>query len=96
MKINIDKTSGLRIDGVLQGFSCLSIVVISYRFCLLTGFPVEIVNGCLQGYTVPGNTALVISVDGNLLRPLWWQSFKLMALKHSLGNHSQLLAIVMN
>ena len=32
--------------------------------CLLTGFPVEIVDGCLQGYTVPGNTALVISVDG--------------------------------
>jgi cyclomaltodextrin glucanotransferase len=32
--------------------------------CLLTGYPVEIVNGCLQGYTVPGNTALVISVDG--------------------------------
>ena len=32
--------------------------------CLLTGFPVEILNGCLHGYNVPGKTALVISADG--------------------------------
>ena len=43
----------------------------------MTGFPVEIVNGCLQGYTVPGNTALVISVVGQPVQAQWWQSFKI-------------------